>query len=144
MRPPAIELPPTDNHDYSAKFQAGEFVRLSNLWELPDPLPATQCTFVGELRLLAKSKKPNWRDLKPQTRSNLGFDAFLYQMRGSLEPSPQQLESMLIRLIELAFNAPEDLWRAVFYEQLGQLLGPGFGWAAFPKIKSVGGSPSSW
>ena len=120
------------------------FVRASNPWALPDPLPAMQSTFVGELRHLAKNKKPDWNDLKPQTRSDLGFDGFLYQMRGSFEPSHEQLERMLLALMELACKTPEDLWRAVFYEQLRELLGPGFCWAAFPKVKTIGGSPSSW
>jgi hypothetical protein len=112
---------------------------------LPDPLPEMHTTFVGELCNLAKHNVPRaWIFLNCQTRSDLGFDTFLYHVRGSFTPSDNQFETLMKALVNLATNTPDDLWRAVFFEQLGELLGPGFSWAAFPRVKSRGGSPTSW
>ena len=117
----------------------------SNPWALPNPLPPMEATVVGELFRAGTGAqtKDRWKLLNPQARSDLGFDEFLYQVRGCYPPVSSQYETLFSRLIELACDCPEDVYRAAFFEQLGELLGPGFKWAVFPKTKSLAGSGSS-
>ena len=103
-----------------------------------------KATFVGELWLLTHNATFDWNLLSPQTRSLLGFDEFLYSLRGSICPCYDQLAKLLRALLNLAHKAPEQLYCAVLHEQLGPLLGPEFGWVALPRTKSCGGSGSSW
>ena len=79
--------------------------------------------------------------LSAQAASNLGFDPFLYHVRGYVTPSPERFETLKHRLDELSVGQPDDLHRAVHYEQLGELLGEEFSWVQLPKTKTNGDSP---
>lgn len=76
----------------------------------------------------------------PQAQSNLGMDPFLYHMQGLVTPAPERFDALKCRLDELSMTQPDDLYRAVHYEQLGDLLGPQFGWVQLPKTKTNGDS----
>jgi hypothetical protein len=125
----------------------GWYVAVPRPWALPDPLPPMEATVVGELfrasTMSGAPTKERWKLLNPQARSDLGFDEFLYQVRGCYPPASSQYETLFSRLIKLACDCPEDVYRAAFFEQLGELLGPEFQWAVFPKTKSLSGSGSS-
>ena len=91
---------------------------------------------VHEVRVWLTQNKP----LSPQTLSNLGFDPFLYQLKGMLQPPPERFEMLRRRLDELSVVQPDDLYRAGHFEQLGDLLGAEFKWVQLPKTKTNGDS----
>ena len=87
-----------------------------------------------EVRQWVTANKPP----SPQAQSNLGLDPFLYQIKGLITPSPERFNALKQKLDELSVAQPDDLYRAVHYEQLGELLGPQFDWLQLPKTKTNG------
>ena len=79
--------------------------------------------------------------LSAQAQSNLGFDPFLYQLKGLPTPAPERFALLKTKLGWLARCRPDELFRAVHYEQLGELLGHEFIWVELPKTKTNGDSP---
>jgi len=76
--------------------------------------------------------------LSAQAQSNLGFDPFLYQVKGRLTPPAERFELLREKVDWLARCRPDELFRAVHYEQLGELLGHDFSWVELPKTKTNG------
>lgn len=110
---------------------------------LPDPLPLMKQTFVHELLL---DEVKDGGHLSLQTRSDLGFDPFLYQVRNPMcfVPGNDQFLALGYRLYDLANKNWQDLYRAVFFEQLDELLGPEFHWVQLPKTKSNANTGAGW
>ena len=113
-------------------------------WILPDPLPPLQTTFVQEVRSWMGVEYRPGAHISPQTLSSLGFDPFLYQVRGHVVPTNQSLDLLARRLYHLACDDGTCLFLAVFYEQLGELLGPEFAWVQLPTTKRNNGSVRAW
>jgi hypothetical protein len=80
-------------------------------------------------------------ELSAQAQSNLGLDPFLYQLHGLLLPSPERFAALRQKLDQLSLMQPDDLYRAVHYEQLSVLLGEQFDWVQLPKTKTNADSP---
>lgn len=65
----------------------------------------------------------------------------MYQIKGMLVPPPERFDALKEKLGELSMQQPDELYRAVHYEQLGELLGDDFQWLELPKTKTNGDSP---
>lgn len=80
------------------------------------------------------------KELSPQAMSDLGFDAFNYQIAGRLPPTKIQADALRERLVELALDSPEVLLFHTFHESLASVVGYQFGWAIFGAVKTAYGS----
>lgn len=96
----------------------------------------SQDSIVHEVRRWCEKKGT----LSAQAASSLGLDPFLYHIKGLVTPSPERVHALKHRLDELSVGQPDDLYRAVHYEQLGELLGEEFKWLELPKTKTHGDS----
>lgn len=112
-------------------------------WEL-DESPTRFCpeSIVGQVRLWHS----NGTELSAQAQSSLGIDPFLYQVNGMLYPPPERFDALKARLVELAIRQPDELHRAVHFEQLAELLGREYAWVRLPKTKTHGDNadPLPW
>jgi len=113
---------------------------LKDRW-LPDPLPPMRDTF---LHGLLGGQARHGGDLSPQAQSDLGFDSFLYYARGRVAPGSGKAQELFHRLVDLAHDNPTVLFRAVFFEQLDELLGPEFVWVQLPHTRTNAKTGRPW
>lgn len=106
-------------------------------WRFPEPVPPIEETVVWEI---IQWQMGDRKEMSMQAKSDLGFDEFNYQYLGRFPPSKEQFTTLRERLFELALESPEVLLFHIFHESLPDVVGNGFTWVVFGRVKTAFGA----